>query len=440
MAETKVGTGFISELNIQNNSKTLTQDIRGVVKEVAYFENILNHSVSATITLEDGTDVKNSLPIVGGETVNLSFSDTFEDSVDVEPGYDEKKFRVYKIANRQKVRDNIETYTLLCTSDHLMKSQYMSVDNAFKGKKADDIVSNILETYFDHDLTEVDPTQGLHSFTFNRVPPFKAINQIIDETESTSDGSSCYFFFETNDGYNLRNLDNMLTQQPLTKDDKKIEPYIYISGEVKSDNINEGKRILEMTEGTSFDFLNGIIQGQYGTETKYFDPIRKRLASQFYLHESDWNSTIHSNPNPLISQNISQEFGNSPSLEKYMVSNYLSVDSDYIAARDSLIRNTFRRKQNIAARRKSLLSRIENNKVNIMIYGDSRIMAGQSIDILVPTTGQKTKTGEITDQFVSGRYLIVGVHHNISDTEYRTIMTVVKDSYVKSPDYDFGDF
>jgi len=338
------------------------------------------------------------------------------------------------------VRDNIETYTLLCTSDHLMKSQYMSVDNAFKGKKADDIVSNILETYFDHDLTEVDPTQGLHSFTFNRVPPFKAINQIIDETESTSDGSSCYFFFETNDGYNLRNLDNMLTQQPLTKDDKKIEPYIYISGEVKSDNINEGKRILEMTEGTSFDFLNGIIQGQYGTETKYFDPIRKRLASQFYLHESDWNSTIHSNPNPLISQNISQEFGISPSLEKYMVSNYLSVDSDYIAARDSLIRNTFRRKQNIAARRKSLLSRIENNKVNIMIYGDSRIMAGQSIDILVPTTGQKTKTGEITDQFVSGRYLIVGVHHNISDTEYRTIMTVVKDSYVKSPDYDFGDF
>jgi len=95
MAETKVGTGFISELNIQNNSKTLTQDIRGVVKEVAYFENILNHSVSATITLEDGTDVKNSLPIVGGETVNLSFSDTFEDSVDVETGYDEKKFRVY---------------------------------------------------------------------------------------------------------------------------------------------------------------------------------------------------------------------------------------------------------------------------------------------------------------------------------------------------------
>ena len=65
-----------------------------------------------------------------------------------------------------------------------------------------------------------------------------------------------------------------------------------------------------------------------------------------------------------------------------------------------------------------------------MVYGDSRIMAGETIDITMPTTGQKKKTDELIDNLTSGRYLITAVKHSISDDEYYTIMTIERLPYV----------
>jgi len=436
MAEynTKIGTGLINECYITNHSKSVKLDIEDQVDEIGYYESIFNPTVSFHVSITDASDIKNSLPIVGGERVDISFTDSFEGSPDIDGGYDDKPLRLYKLADREKINDRSERITLLCTSDHMMKNMYKSVDRSFRNQKASDIISKILETQFDDELFEFDETLGLHTYTFNRVPPFRAINQIIAEAESASTGSSCYFFFETNDGYFLRNLDDMLIQEPMTeKESGQKLVYRYIYGDIGGDNVSEGSRILDMRESVSFDLLNGVMQGQYGVRTNYFDPIRKRLASSTYLHNENWESTIHANPNSLITENISEEFGTEVSLENYMITNYLSLQSDYVSAREPIIRNTFRRKQNISGRRKSILSRITNNKIDIMVHGDSRIHAGATIDIEVPTTGQKGKSGDLIDRFTSGRYLVIAVQHNISDTRYRTVMTVVKDSYVKNP-------
>ena len=80
-----------------------------------------------------------------------------------------------------------------------------------------------------------------------------------------------------------------------------------------------------------------------------------------YIHETDHIETNHSNRNPLISANTVSEFGASASIEKYMVSNYSSIFSDYITSRDENIRNSFRRKQNIVGKRQAVLSRIKNS-------------------------------------------------------------------------------
>ena len=117
-----------------------------------------------------------------------------------------------------------------------------------------------------------------------------------------------------------------------------------------------------------------------------------------------------------------------------MISNYPSVFSDYITSRDEEIRTSFRRKQNIAAKRQAILTSIKNNKINVVVHGDSRIMAGQTLNINIPTSGQASKTDEQLDKFVSGKYLIVSTQHNITDTDYKTVMTIVKDSNLKSPD------
>mgnify|MGYP001166535359 CR=1 FL=1 len=438
VAQPKIGTGLIRSCVLLDTTRSREVDIEPLVEDIGYYENILSPTVSVHLNLRDGVNLKTDLPINGGEFLQLQFSDSFEDSVQIRFDDEDNPLRVYKISNRARDKDRLESYTILCAPDHLLKQQYMAIDRSYIRQPASAIAYNIIGSSFNAEITELDETVGLHTHTFTRITPFQAVNQLITETESASDGSSCFFFFQTNDGYNLRNLNNMLSQ-PVRKVEVNGQfeelVYNYITGEVSGDDIQyDGTRILQYNEPISFDLLDGILDGQYGVSVKYFDPIRKRMDQTSYLHENDWETTSHSNPKQLISDTISEEFGLEPSVEKFMISNYPSVFSDYITSRDEEIRTSFRRKQNIAAKRQAILTSIKNNKINVVVHGDSRIMAGQTLNINIPTSGQASKTDEQLDKFVSGKYLIVSTQHNITDTDYKTVMTIVKDSNLKSPD------
>jgi len=430
-AATQVGTGVIS-CTLVDNSKSRVVDLTNVIKTVEYYENILSPSISVRIVVQDATNLKTSLPIVGGETIVLKFSDSFPDAIKIRLDDELNPLRVYKVSSRERIRDRMEGYSILCTTEHMLKQQYMTVDRTYTNQLSSVIASNIMGSYFGYEITELEETVGRHTFTFARLTPFQAINQLMAETESQLSGSSCYFFFQTNDGYNLRNLDTML-DQPVRRVEGKDVEYHYITGEANNDDQFQGTRILEYNETVSFDLLEGILDGQYGARTQYFDPIRKRIDVNDWIHVDDHIGTLHSNHHPLISANTASEFGTSASLEKYMVSNYASAFSDYIFSRDENIRTAFRRKQNIAAKRGAVLARIANSKINIVVHGDSRLMVGQTISLKFPTGGQIKESDEQIDKFVSGKYLIVMIHHNISDTDYKTVLTCVKDTYIRNP-------
>ena len=429
--EAKVGTGLFT-CEMTNNSGTRVIDITDVINVIEYYEDILSPSISVRLLIQDAANLKTFLPIVGGEKVVLKFSDSFADTIKIRLDDELNPLRVYKISSRERLRDKLEGYSILCTTDHMLKQQYMTVDRTYTNQLSSAIASNVMGSYFNYEITELEETVGRHTFTFARVTPFQAINQLMTETESNLSGSSCYFFFQNNDGYNLRNLDTMLSQ-PVRQVEEKDVQYQYITGETGGDDQFQGTRILEYSETVSFDLLDGILGGQYGSRTQYFDPIRKRIDETDYIHETDHIETDHSNRNPLISANTVSDFGTSASIEKYMVSNYSSIFSDYITSRDETIRNSFRRKQNIAGKRQAVLARIKNSKINIVVHGDSRIMVGQTILLQFPTGGDIKESDEQVDKFVSGKYLITAVHHNISDTDYKTVLTCVKDTYIKSP-------
>lgn len=441
--ESKIGTGLIKSCLLLDTTRSREVDIEPLIDDIGYYENILQATISVHINLKDGVNLKTDLPINGGEYLKLQFSDSFEDSVQIRFDDEENPLRVYKVEGRSRHRDRMEKYTILCAPDHLLKQQYMTIDRSYVRQPASAIAYSIIGSSFNYEITELDETEGLHTHTFARTTPFQAINQVISECQSKENGSSCFFFFQTNDGYNLRDLDNMLSQQVRRVEIDGVFQdviYNYISGETKADDQFAGSRILDYKEPVSFDLLDGIMDGQYGIKTSYFDPIRKRMDEDSYLHETDFETGKHSNPKPLISTNISQEFGAQPSIEKYMVSNYSSIFSDYITSRDPVIRNSFKRKQNFASQKASVLARIKNNKINVVVHGDSRIMAGQTMRINIPTSGVKPKSEEQLDKFVSGKYLIVSTHHNITDSDYKTVLTVVKDSNLKSPNTLEDDF
>ena len=64
--EAKDGTAILEKLSIVNNSGTSDTDLSPIYFELNVYESIANPGITASVILRDGTDLKASLPIVGG--------------------------------------------------------------------------------------------------------------------------------------------------------------------------------------------------------------------------------------------------------------------------------------------------------------------------------------------------------------------------------------
>jgi len=426
--EQKLGTGTVNELAIASVDGSRVQDLRNTYTELSYYESILNTSVSLQVVIADGSGIKNYLPIVGGERLAYNFTDPFN-SVDVDIA---NPLRVYKISDRKKESNDIELYRLLCTTNDMIKTRYEQVDRSMSNMKYSDMIEKILREYMNADLFGKDETEGLHKHVFSRMTPFAAIKQIAEESQCSSNdrGSSSYFFWQNNDGYQFRHLESLLSEPPLRK-------YYFFFDEIPSDFQYEGARILTMRELVSFDLLGGVNDGEYGINVKYYDPISKTLFNSKYSYFDSFSQTKH-NGFPLLSSSVSEELSQKYSLEKYITTNRVSSTIPYVSDRDSNLRTQFRRRQNFIGASTSINSRIRNSGIQAVVYGDSRISAGLTIDIEIPTTGQKRSiSSDLVDRFSSGKYLVTAVRHEVTPTTYYTVMTLSKESYLKKP--EIGD-
>ena len=203
-AQEKHGTGTIEELIIATNIDVFPRkeiDIRNLSPTIRYYESILDNNTSAIVTIQDGINLKEESPITGGEEINLVFTDTYADSDYISSKQRNNPFRVYKLADRKKLRANLDSYALMLGKNHLLQSNYMTVDRSYRGR-ADDIVRDILKDYLKDETVweenvNLDRTFGFHNIIFNRLTPLQSVFKMIGEIESASDGSSFYFFWKT---------------------------------------------------------------------------------------------------------------------------------------------------------------------------------------------------------------------------------------------------
>ena len=66
---------------------------------------------------------------------------------------------------------------------------------------------------------------------------------------------------------------------------------------------------------------------------------------------------------------------------------------------------------------------------NIVVVGDSRLRAGSTIDIYVPTATDPKYISDVRDDYFSGRYFISSVRHSLKmGGPYTVDLTIRKDS------------
>jgi len=425
----RIGTALVKVFSIQSTANAPSViDISSLYSDFSYYESIDSPSVSMTASIVDSTNLKGSLPIVGGEGIVYEFSDSMQDSLKIKG-----VSRVFKMNNRVRLKKGTDSYNIICTTNEFLRDQYTIVDQTYNEFTAAELVAKIVENFITPDfkkkLKSIDETDGIVRHTFTRTSPFTAINLLAQESRSSDEkSSSVFFFFENADGYHFRSLESLFASPP-------IKTFYYIEDQVGDamDSILENNRITSIQEETGFDILSGVNRGEFGVLVSAYDPISKQFTKKNYFHQTDYAKSTHvGGGKDILSASMSDEVGASPSFEKYIVTNSNAANLNYVVENFPELQQTARKRQDFLHTETAAMARINSRTLKFAIKGDSSIRAGQTINIYYPPSGEP-RPYENSDRYISGKYLITALAHRITqDGNYATTIECTKDSYDKS--------
>jgi len=420
----KSGTGLIHALAVKSTSTDQTVDIKGITTEISYYESIDLPSMSMTLNLADGIGFRTSLPLIGGEIISYSLSDSDKNAVKITGSQ-----QVYKLSNKIRVAHNLDGYSIFLSSQEMIKDQYTIISNTQESINVDQMVKKIFDEYItpisNKKLITLESTDGLFDSTFPRVSPFTALNYLAEEAKAADTRSSSnYFFFENSKGYHFASFQYLMRQPPKTT-------FYYLENRIPGDEKFERNRIVSMEEEVGFDILNGVSTGQFGTQVLSIDPVAKRFRSSQYLYNKDFAQVDHTDQYPRLAPQVSKTLGSSISREKFIISNSHRGNVPFVTERDTNSQNTFRRRQDFLASETASRADLMSNITKLLVDGVSNLNAGDTIMVMLPQSGQSNLTRRQTDGFAGGKYLITAVAHRFGPLgmRYGTAIECVKDSY-----------
>lgn len=419
------GSGLLHALTIKSTTQPASQvDFRQIMSEISYYESIDSPTISITTTLLDGAGLRTALPVIGGEEVIYSFSDTEQTTQKITGSA-----TVYKLAGKIRVKENLDSYTLHLYPKEQMQDQYEIVDTGFKSRKIDDMVRTIVQNYITpisgKRLVTIEPTLGHFTTTFPRISPFTAINYLASEAQSSdTKSSSKYFFFETSRGYVFASLQYLMRQSVKRR-------FTFIEERIPGDRQFDRNRIVAMEESVAFDLESGIMSGQLGTQVLSLDPVAKRFRSNQYLYNRDYGSIDHISGQRRLSARSSRQFGSRYSNESFIVTNSHQSTMPYVVGNEPERQQSFRRRQDFLRTETAATSDILSNITMITVHGDSTLSAGDTIEIMMPVSGETRISDRALDGFSGGKYLITALSHRMTTggMTYVTVLECVKDAY-----------
>lgn len=406
-------------------------DLKRLVIELSYFEDIYSFSASGYIMLRDSIGLIEKMQITGKESINISFGKMRDGRNNVN-----KNFRLYKIGVRKPTGNlSSETYKLYFCSEELILSEQIKVSKSYTGWKISDIVSDILFHKLktpNSKIYQIESTIGLYDFVIPLLKPFEAISwlSLYARPEYTNLVGADMLLFENKNGFNFRSITSMMAQN------------VYSSYSYQQNNLNhevqdfdsKTRSVLKFEVVKTFDALNETSSGAYANRTITIDP----LTRSYKVTDFDYNQytkEIKPMNGSGILPNSTNRLGLKPNQTyegslKVLWGNSGETSVPYIKDRaGSVAKNIFA--ETYVRYRTAQMALANHTVIKLVIPGDPGLYAGSTIDFnLFSLTGGTNKD---TDKFYSGKYLVTAVRHVLqSQGVYQTIVEIAKESSTSS--------
>lgn len=371
--------------------------ITSIIEEVNIYEDCVESpTVTVSMLISDPVNITDSLPIIGGERVSITYrTPTLVD-------YNIMEFVVYKTGHRviDKENQRSQKYILyLCTLDRYVDS-YTDVSQAFTGSYGDIITSsmNILKSTKSLNIDSINKCNGVQSF----VAPYWSPLKICQWCAKRSIGTNYepFLFYETLDGYSYSSLKTLYSQTPYTKffiEPKKTQG-------MQTDIQKQFRTVVDFEYLESNDKLIQNAEGIFGATVYRLNVSAQTISKSNYDY-----TTMFKLPQAVM-------------MEKYEL--YDDVAS--LRTKGKFILSRADNSDLGLYYRKMLFGLMGTYRIRIMVPGDSAIRAGMMVNLDIPA---RRTTMDNAEQLTSGKWFVKSLRHILKRNAYFTILELCKDSY-----------
>ena len=395
--------------------------------ELSIYQSIDSPFMSGNIVLSDAAGVAELLPLLGQERLLFSLKTPGHES---SVNFNDYHAIIYNVEKRFQTTDREQTLIVNWTTLEHYKNLRTKISKSFKGNISS-MVSEILSS--DNFLgskkpLHIDTTKNIRKFVIPNLNPFQTINLLKEEAIST-EMSPHFLFFENPDGIHFRTLDSLIGSQGNLSVPHKRTYKSQPPDDPKAVEAALGTILHWEAEDNSNNFLN-VKLGMLSSTLYYHDIFNKNIQKFDYDYNDTFNKRNTTNqenkgsgtliPQSKIDDKVITEYTNSKIFVHPTASDKLhSLGTDNNAEewlQESISRELQR----------------DYFTLKIETYGDTNIMCGDMINVLIPSNKPlpTSNSSEAYDPILSGRYLVTSLKHMIlpESSMHSMIMTVMKDS------------
>ena len=438
------GNFIVTDINIipyhrESEEGIFRQIITDQVIEFSIYESVESAFLSGEMTIVDGVNLINMLPLTGFERLEFKLYTPGE-----KRGYDFSvlsghPMMITGIRSKAMLKDRIQSYVLEFCSIERVKNDLTRVKRAFSGTTDNAVLSICRDNLETKKNIIIEETKTNAKYVAPRIKPVAAIKEIGMMSESKKFNSQGYMFYETGTGFHFKTYESMFcnaggSPKPVrARYSPKIVNYRDERGEKDVDNALTS--VMEFKVKSQYDTLRHLNYGTFANNTITHDNYNKTFTidvfdyhmnyeKENHLEEGDRNGVV-----PFFNFSNGKTISDYPEIKTYFVSGTDKVHNSY---------DYLGRKIN-SGKRISQKAALSSIVLEIKVPGFTGLSVGEVIHFTHPSFKEMKNASEKDhDPRLSGRYLITSIRHMVDlkvNKRHTMVLELVKDSFQqKYPD------
>ena len=440
------------------NYKGDSEDITDSVININIFESIFNSTMTGTLSFGDTNSIVERLPIIGKEFLEFKVRTPVQYNGEYggEINAIDHKFFVYKISVQEQVSARNQIVELSFCSVEMLKNSRVRVSKAYDGSY-ERAVQEIFKS-----KTILNSKKPLHlertrlnqKVVVPNLRPFDAIKMFTSRSLSTISNSASFLFYETTQGFHFRSLDSMFRdlKSGVGPSSSMFTYSLETSGQpnpstTTGDAFASLQRVYNHKFVNTMDTISDSRSGMMASKLITYDGFDKTFNTKEFRYSKDYFTLPH------LEQDSESEFPASYSIIPETPADFTeeitnkeglnNIYTDYTDGKTMFMSNTSKthntnsdsgyHAERTVQSRLHALEILDKIKLNLTVPGNTHINAGQVVTVTVPSYALETyeKAQKQHNRFLTGRYLITDLRHNIDFTnqKHRTALTLSKETY-----------